>query len=183
MKIANLTQKVTTVSSSLTTLNDQSSIADGGEPTGGLRDAEWYDIANAGAALTDLQVQFQFYSGGPWRTVLSVADWTNILAGTQAVPAFLLGVSTTNPGALADGASTWFGIAPAGIYAHRLQAKCNSSTIVTVNGSGAEDVKNAESRGGEELVGLGTTRDRIRTCDLRFRKPALYPTELRGRVA
>jgi hypothetical protein len=24
------------------------------------------------------------------------------------------------------------------------------------------------------------TRDRIRTCDLRFRKPALYPTELRG---
>lgn len=25
-----------------------------------------------------------------------------------------------------------------------------------------------------------STRDRIRTCDLRFRKPALYPTELRG---
>ena len=25
------------------------------------------------------------------------------------------------------------------------------------------------------------TRDRIRTCDLRFRKPTLYPTELRGR--
>ena len=24
------------------------------------------------------------------------------------------------------------------------------------------------------------TRDRIRTCDLRFRKPTLYPTELRG---
>jgi hypothetical protein len=27
-----------------------------------------------------------------------------------------------------------------------------------------------------------TTRDRIRTCDLRFRKPALYPTELRGQA-
>ena len=26
------------------------------------------------------------------------------------------------------------------------------------------------------------TRNRTRTCDLRFRKPALYPTELRGRV-
>lgn len=25
-----------------------------------------------------------------------------------------------------------------------------------------------------------STRDRIRTCDLRFRKPPLYPTELRG---
>src|SRR4051794_19131461 len=28
---------------------------------------------------------------------------------------------------------------------------------------------------------METTRDRTRTCDLRFRKPALYPTELRGR--
>ena len=27
---------------------------------------------------------------------------------------------------------------------------------------------------------LQSTRDRIRTCDLRFRKPPLYPTELRG---
>ena len=25
-----------------------------------------------------------------------------------------------------------------------------------------------------------TTPDRIRTCDLRFRKPPLYPTELRA---
>ena len=32
-----------------------------------------------------------------------------------------------------------------------------------------------------ELWGVVSTRDRIRTCDLRFRKPALYPTELRGR--
>ena len=31
----------------------------------------------------------------------------------------------------------------------------------------------------------GTTPDRIRTCDLRFRKPSLYPSELRalGRLA
>ena len=27
------------------------------------------------------------------------------------------------------------------------------------------------------------TPDRIRTCDLRFRKPLLYPTELRERIA
>src|SRR5438270_12988473 len=27
-----------------------------------------------------------------------------------------------------------------------------------------------------------STRDRIRTCDLRFRKPTLYPTELRGQT-
>jgi hypothetical protein len=30
------------------------------------------------------------------------------------------------------------------------------------------------------IRGGGNTRDRSRTCDLRFRKPALYPTELRG---
>ena len=28
----------------------------------------------------------------------------------------------------------------------------------------------------------GSTPDRTRTCDLRFRKPTLYPPELRGRV-
>ena len=32
------------------------------------------------------------------------------------------------------------------------------------------------------ICGSQSTRDRIRTCDLRFRKPALYPTELRGLV-
>lgn len=39
-------------------------------------------------------------------------------------------------------------------------------------------------RRGRDAVGAlsaSNTRDRIRTCDLRFRKPALYPTELRGR--
>src|SRR5689334_19376340 len=40
--------------------------------------------------------------------------------------------------------------------------------------------KNECARHRADLRG-GNTRDRIRTCDLRFRKPALYPTELRGR--
>ena len=31
-------------------------------------------------------------------------------------------------------------------------------------------------------AGSASTPDRIRTCDLRFRKPLLYPTELRGLV-
>ena len=32
-------------------------------------------------------------------------------------------------------------------------------------------------------IGLNGTPDRIRTCDLRFRKPLLYPTELREHLA
>ena len=32
------------------------------------------------------------------------------------------------------------------------------------------------------IIGLNGTPDRIRTCDLRFRKPLLYPTELREHV-
>ena len=39
----------------------------------------------------------------------------------------------------------------------------------------------SESGGREGLEIDRSTRDRIRTCDLRFRKPTLYPTELRGR--
>src|SRR5438270_10035180 len=31
-------------------------------------------------------------------------------------------------------------------------------------------------------VGRGSARDRIRTCDLRLRRPTLYPAELRARV-
>ncbi len=142
MKISTFAQKVVTVTTGLTTINDQGAAADAGEATGGLRDAEFYDIANAGAALTDLQLQFQFYAGGPWRTVLAVSDWTNIIAGSQTFPSFLLSVSTTNPGTLASGSSTWFGIAPGGVYAHRLQAKCGSSTVVTVNAGGRSLVQN-----------------------------------------
>ena len=33
------------------------------------------------------------------------------------------------------------------------------------------------------FIGLDGTPDRIRTCDLRFRKPLLYPTELREHLA
>ena len=33
------------------------------------------------------------------------------------------------------------------------------------------------------FIGLNGTPDRIRTCDLRFRKPLLYPTELREHLA
>ena len=34
---------------------------------------------------------------------------------------------------------------------------------------------------GQALI-EGSTPDRTRTCDLRFRKPTLYPPELRGRL-
>lgn len=34
---------------------------------------------------------------------------------------------------------------------------------------------------GQALM-AGSTPDRTRTCDLRFRKPTLYPPELRGRL-
>ena len=37
-----------------------------------------------------------------------------------------------------------------------------------------------QSRSGDRRVRINIP-DRIRTCDLRFRKPSLYPTELRGR--
>lgn len=136
MKIWTFAQRIVTVGGSLTTINDQGAAADAGEAVGGLRDAEWYDIANVGAPLTDLQLQFQFYPGGTWRTILAVNDWTNIIAGTQALPGFLLGVSVVNPGTLASGSAAWFGIAPAGVYAHRLQGKCGTSTVVTVNAGG-----------------------------------------------
>ena len=33
------------------------------------------------------------------------------------------------------------------------------------------------------IIGLNGTPDRIRTCDLRFRKPLLYPTELREHLS
>jgi hypothetical protein len=32
-----------------------------------------------------------------------------------------------------------------------------------------------------QIAGRGSAPDRIRTCDLRFRRPTLYPTELRAR--
>ena len=32
-----------------------------------------------------------------------------------------------------------------------------------------------------KLLDTGSAPDRIRTCDLRFRRPTLYPTELRAR--
>jgi hypothetical protein len=128
MRTLNSNSGTVTVSSSLTTIKSEQPEC--------LADTVAYELNNTGsAALTDFQLQFQARSGGAWYTALAAADWAAIIAGSKAMPAFLLGVFT-NPATLAASGAAMIIIQPTGLYAYRFQGVCGSSTTVTLIGNG-----------------------------------------------
>src|SRR5262249_48072572 len=61
-----------------------------------------------------------------------------------------------------------------------------TARIYTKNGTRGEEISEGIKRlcfpVHPTFAGFSSTRGRDRTCDLQFRKPVLYPTELRGRT-